>query len=111
MAERRMLLNSAESFIGTMRIERDYENVIGFQLNLNNNIEIIKDYFNSDIGNHVYIIGFKKEFIIPENFISYDNQNDYLTLSFYSDYNIKFTTNSIICNECLFYGNFIFKYN
>ena len=49
--------------------------------------------------------------LIPENFISYDYQNDYLFIRFYSDYNIKFNTNSIVCNSCEFNGNFIFEYN
>lgn len=104
MAERRMLLNSTESFIGTMRIEYYFE---GNKLNLslNNNIKIIEEYFDGVENGH-YVIGFKKDLIVPEDFIPY---NTYSEIKFYSDYNIIFDTRSVYTSYIQFYGNFIFN--
>lgn len=105
MAERRMLFNSTkETFIGTMRIEYHNENS-KLYLNLNNNIKIIEEDFDNDGTEGYYVIGFKKDLIIPENFIN----SSYYHIHFYSDYNIIFNTRSIYGVFVYFHGNFIFN--
>ena len=105
MSERRMLLNSTEeNFIGTMRIEYYCENG-KLYLNLNDNIKIIEEYFDDDLEGY-YIIGFKKDLIVPEDFINYYGCCE---IQFYSDYNIIFDTRSVYAGYLNFYGNFIFN--
>lgn len=103
MAERRMLLNSTESFVGTMRIDFTGR----CEINLNNNMKLLDCDENSDGG--YYVIGFKKELLVHSNFIQYDS---YTTLiQFESGYNITFDYNSVNSEELIFRGNFTFKYN
>lgn len=107
MAERRMLFNNSaeESFIGTMRIE--YQSY-PFNLNINNNIEIIEQNYNNNDDKGYFIIGFKNELIVPENFIS----ERVINLTIYSELDdyIIFETNSIIAENIYLYGNFKFTY-
>lgn len=104
MAERRMLLNSTERFVGTMRIE--YFNAGGkLHLGLNDNIKIIEEYFDDDMEGH-YVVGFKKDLIVAEDFIS---PSDYCEIDFYSDYNMIFDTRSVYGSDIDFYGNFTFN--
>lgn len=107
MAERRMLLNSTESFVGTMRIEY-YSEGNNLELNLNNNIKIIDSLSSDEGGDYVgyYTIGFKKDLIVLEDFI---NLTNYCEIKFYSDYNIIFDTRSIYVHYAEFHGNFTFN--
>lgn len=104
MAERRMLLNSTENFVGTMRIEYYCEDG-KLYLGLNDNIKIIEEYFDDD-SNGYYVVGFKKDLIVPEDFIDYSG---YCEILLYSDYNIIFDTRSVYINNIQFFGNFTFN--
>lgn len=105
MANRRMLLNSTEeSFIGTMRIEYSYDGG-KLPLVLNNNIKIIEESFDDDSDGY-YIVGFKKDLIVPKDFIDY---RGYCEIEFYSDYNITFDRLSIYAPYLYFHGNFTFN--
>lgn len=104
MADRRMLLNSTESFVGTMKI--DYYCDDGkLYLGLNDNIKIIEEYFDGYYDGY-YIIGFKKDLIVPEDFI---NPNSFCEIDFHSDCDITFDRRSIYESMLYFYGNFTFN--